>query len=85
MIKNNIDDFLDYIYLEKKYSSNTLRAYRKDLNEFYNFINKDSINYPKDVKKKNIHEYLYYLSVKNLSSKTVSRKLASIKSFLVFY
>ena len=84
MIKNNIDDFLDYIYLEKKYSSNTLRAYRKDLNEFYNFINKDSINYPKDVKKKNIHEYLYYLSVKNLSSKTVSRKLASIKSFFSF-
>lgn len=84
MIKNNIDDFLDYIFLEKKYSSNTLRAYRKDLNEFYNFINKDLINYPKDVKKKNIHEYLYYLSVKNLSSKTVSRKLASIKSFFSF-
>ena len=38
MIKNNIDDFLDYIFLEKKYSSNTLRAYRKDLNEFYNFM-----------------------------------------------
>ena len=84
MIKDAIDSFLEYIFLEKKYSSNTLRAYKKDLNEFHSFINKESIESLKDVKKKNIHEYLYFLSVKNLSSKTVSRKLASVKSFFNF-
>lgn len=84
MIKDKVDNFLDYIFLEKKYSSNTFRAYKKDLNEFINFIDKESINSLKDVKKKNIHEYLYFLSVKNLTSKTVSRKLASIKSFFNF-
>ena len=84
MIKDAIDSFLEYIFLEKKYSSNTLRAYKKDLNEFHGFINKESIESLKDVKKKNIHEYLYFLSVKNLSSKTVSRKLASVKSFFNF-
>ena len=84
MIKDVIDSFLEYIFLEKKYSSNTLRAYKKDLNEFQSYINKESIKSLHDVKKKNIHEYLYFLSVKNLSSKTVSRKLASIKSFFNF-
>ena len=84
MIKPEIDDFLSYIYLEKKYSSNTLRAYKKDLNDFYQFINKNSISSWNDIKKKHIHEYLYFLSVKKLSSKTVSRKLASIKSLFNF-
>ena len=84
MIKNKIDDFLNYICIEKKYSSNTLRAYKKDLNDFYQFINKNSFSSWDDIKKKHIHEYLYFLSVKKLTSKTVSRKLASIKSLFNF-
>jgi len=84
MIKSEIDNFLNYIYFEKKYSSNTLRAYKKDLNDFYQFINKNSFSSWCDIKKKHIHEYLYFLSVKKLTSKTVSRKLASIKSLFNF-
>jgi len=84
MIKAEVDDFLSYIYLEKKYSSHTLRAYKKDLNDFYKFINKNSISSWNDIKKTHIHEYLYFLSVKKLTSKTVSRKLASIKSLFNF-
>ena len=84
MIKSEIDNFLNYIYFEKKYSSNTLRAYKKDLNDFYQFIDKNSFSSWCDIKKKHIHEYLYFLSVKKLTSKTVSRKLASIKSLFNF-
>ena len=51
MIKAEIDNFLDYIYLEKKYSSHTVRAYKKDLYDFYKFINKNSILLWTDIKK----------------------------------
>ena len=84
MIMNEIEDFLKYIYLEKKYSGNTLRAYKKDLHDFYQFINKNSLSNWTKLKKKHIHEYLYYLSVKKLSAKTVARKLASVKSLFNF-
>ena len=84
MFKSEINDFLNYIYIEKKYSSNTLRAYKKDLNDFFNFINKNSVSDWNEIKKKHVHEYLYFLSINKLNSKTISRKLASVKSFFNF-
>ena len=44
MRKTKIDDFINYIHLEKKYSYHTIRAYKKDLYDFYNFINKLSVS-----------------------------------------
>ena len=81
MIRKQIKSFLSYLTLEKKYSSNTIRAYETDLNSFMHFINKESINCISDIKKQNIHQYLYFLSVKKFSNRSVSRKLACIKSF----
>ena len=84
MRKTKIDDFINYIHLEKKYSYHTIRAYKKDLYDFYNFINKHSVSSFINIKKKHIHEYLYFLSIKQLSNKTVSRKLACLKSLFDF-
>jgi integrase/recombinase XerC len=33
-----IEKFLDYLQLEKNYSSNTLSAYKRDLIQYNNFI-----------------------------------------------
>ena len=84
MLKIEINNFIDYLIFEKKYSSHTVRAYSKDLNDFYIFIKKESIKSFIDIKKKDIHQYLYLLSVKKYTNKTVSRKLAAIKSLFNF-
>ena len=84
MIKNQINDFLDYLNYEKNYSHNTLRAYTKDLNDFIAFIEKESIKSFIDIKKHHIHQFLYFLSLKKHSARTVARKLASIKSLFNF-
>ena len=84
MIKNQINDFLDYLNYEKNYSHNTLRAYTKDLNDFIAFIEKESIKSFVDIKKHHIHQFLYFLSLKKHSARTVARKLASIKSLFNF-
>ena len=84
MIKEQISDFLNYLNYEKKYSSNTLRAYTKDLNDFILFIEKESIQSLIDIKKQHIHQFLYYLSLKKHGESTVARKLASIKSLFNF-
>ena len=84
MIKEQISDFLNYLNYEKKYSSNTLRAYTKDLNDFILFIEKESVQSLIDIKKQHIHQFLYYLSLKKHGASTVARKLASIKSLFNF-
>jgi len=84
MFKIQIDDFLNYLNYEKKYSSNTLRAYTKDLNDFIYFIEKESIRSLIDIKKQHIHQFLYFLSLKKHSERTVARKLAAIKSLFNF-
>jgi len=84
MFKKQINDFLDYLNYEKRYSSNTLRAYTKDLNDFINFIEKESIKSLVDIKKQHIHQFLYFLSLKKNSERTVARKLAAIKSLFNF-
>ena len=81
MIKAQIDEFIDYLSFEKKYSVHTIRAYKKDLYDFYLFIKKQSIASFSNIKKEHIHQYLYFLSVKKYNAKTASRKLACIKSF----
>jgi len=84
MLKIEIDNFIDYLLFEKKYSSHTIRAYSKDLYDFHTFIKKESIQSFSNIKKQHIHQYLYLLSVKKYTNKTVSRKLASIKSLFNF-
>ncbi len=84
MLKIEIDKFINYLSFEKKYSFHTVRAYSKDLNDFHVFIQKESIKSFSAIKKQHIHQYLYLLSVKKYTNKTVSRKLAAIKSFFNF-
>ena len=85
MLKIQIEDFINYLLFEKKYSSHTVRAYKKDLDDFYIFIKKESIKSFSDIKKQDIHQYLYLLSIKKYNNRTVSRKLAAIKSLFNFF
>ncbi len=84
MIREQVNDFLNFLNYEKKYSSNTLRAYSKDLNDFLFFMEKETIKSLVNIKKQHIHQFLYFLSLKKHKERTVARKLASIKSLFNF-
>ncbi len=77
---NYIDLFLDYLSNNKNYSELTIINYRKDLEEFLNFINKN-LNL---VNKEDIKKYLLLLFDHNNKASTVSRKISSLKSFYKF-
>ena len=81
MLVSKLNEFLNYLNYEKRYSSNTIRAYKNDLLLFIKFIEKESINSLDEISKQHIHQFLYYLSIKKYSERSVSRKLATIKSF----
>ena len=81
-----ITEFIDCLTNERKLSQHTLRAYTTDLNSFVSFIEdtkpKTSIL---DVEKSDVQLYLRSLSsARKKSARTVSRKLASIKSLFKY-
>jgi len=75
-----LDAFIDNIWIEKGLSQNTLDSYRSDLEQFSKWLKKNNLNYIK-TSKKEILSYLSFLFQKGLGSKTVARKLSSLKSF----
>ena len=80
-----IEKFIEYLQIERKYSVNTLYAYKKDLEEFQVFIYE---NYDKcvieNVDYKVIISWIVMLVNKNLSNRSINRKVSSLKSFYKF-
>ena len=82
--KNNLKQvnlFLDFIKNQRKFSLHTVRAYKTDLLELIDYIG-DQKPIVK-VNKYDLHEHITMIS-RDLSSKTLSRKIASMKSFFKF-
>ena len=80
-----IEKFIDYLQIEKNYSSNTLSAYKKDLIEFKNFINENFDKSPiENAEYKAIRLWIVELVNKNLSNRSINRKVSSLKSFYKF-
>ena len=75
-----LDAFIDNIWIEKGLSKNTLESYRSDLEQFSNWLKTKDLNFSKTAKK-DILSYLSFLFKSGLGSKTVARKLSSLKSF----
>lgn len=74
---DDIKDYINYIYIEKKLSDNTKDAYERDLIAFSSYLNKDTI----DITTKDITSYINHLSDLKETDKTVARKLVSIRTF----
>lgn len=67
----------------KSSSPHTLRAYKRDLLDFYEFIQEMNLDY-KSVTRSNLRSFLFKLKDKNLTKKTISRKISGVRSFYRF-
>ena len=79
-INEIIENFVHTKVIDKGVTSNTIIAYRKDLNLFTSWCLNNKINFI-EVKKKDINFYIHFLKEKNLNSSSINRKLSVIKSF----
>lgn len=75
--------FLEFLQDDKKVSDNTLQSYRRDIVYYNKYLDENKINYTK-VKETDIKEYLNHLQEVGKKASTVSRNLASIRSFYQF-
>jgi integrase/recombinase XerC len=76
-----IDKFISYLEIEKNYSRHTLLNYRIDLIELGRFIGElpmERVDYPL------LRKYLAQLRTRQYRSRTLARKLSSLRSFFRF-
>ena len=69
------DDFLSQLNLAKGVSVHTIRGYRIDLTSFFDFVGDEEVN------KRSIRRFLAHLHEKGASTRTILRKLSSLRSF----
>ncbi len=82
-MEKQIKLFLEFLQNEKKMSENTLQSYKRDILQYQSYIEESKINYVK-VSKEDIKTYLNYLKQIGKKASTISRNLASIRSFYQF-
>lgn len=79
-MEKQIKLFLEFIQNDKKLSDNTLQSYKRDINQYEKYVNEKQIDYLK-ADEKTIKSYLEYLQEVGKKASTVSRNLASTRSF----
>ena len=79
-MEKQVNLFLDFLKDDKKLSENTLQSYRRDIEQYEEYVTKNKINYLKATEE-TITKYMQYLRDENKKESTISRSLASIRSF----
>ena len=73
--------YLEYLEYERHYSRYTIDNYEKDIEEFLDYLDKESVNYLK-LEYSDIRLYLMYLKEeKHERSTSISRKLSALRSY----
>ncbi len=77
-----IEKFIRYLEIEKNYSKHTILNYHHDLEEFRKFLGEpgsiEGVNYLL------LRKYLAQLKAEGLRTRTISRRLSSLRSFFKF-
>lgn len=76
--------FSDYLRKEKRLSENTLKSYIRDLDRFFDYLFDSKISDIKKANKTVILTYLMKLQKDGKKSATISRAVASIRSYFGF-
>ena len=76
--------FLDYLYIEKGLSKNTVVSYKSDILDVFEWAMDNHKISLKSIKNHEIEKYINYLFNKGFASSTINRKISSLKSFFLF-
>lgn len=80
-MRNIVKSFIDFLEYDKHVSSNTLQSYRRDIEQYMHFLEQKDIQSISKTNEDVVNEYLVTLKEKGRSASTISRNLASLRSF----
>lgn len=79
-----VDGFVCFMSGEKHKSQNTIQSYRRDVSQYINYLNLNGITDIKNTTKTTVLTYLLKLQKDGKATSTVSRTLASLRSFYTY-
>lgn len=76
-MEKEIESFIEYLIIEKKYSKNTVSSYERDLKKFSNILKNKSLY---EITRKDIQNFINEIN-KDQSTRSISRNISTLKSF----
>ncbi len=83
-MQNLVQDFINYLRVERHLSVNTIQAYRTDLERYCQFLTENQITDPSAIRFGKIQEYINVLSELELAPASLARNFSSIRAFHAF-
>ncbi len=80
-MKDLIDEFMNYLSVERGLAKNTLMAYRRDLDKYIDYLSQKGIKAAAPVKREHVSDFMFDLKKHDMSATTIGRNLAAIKMF----
>ena len=79
-----LQDFLNYLRIERNLAKNTQAAYLEDLENFWQFLNSLKINSPGKVDHKILTDYARVLKKRKMAETSVARHFSSLRAYYKF-
>ncbi len=83
-MKNLLNQFINYLQIEKGLTNNTIESYKTDLEQFIDFIKGKDISDIKNVSSLILSQYISHLRKIKLSSRSIARKVTAIRMFFKY-
>ncbi len=83
-MREEIKDFAAYLQNEKKTAKNTLLSYERDLRKMADYFEQQGKEKLRELKAEDMSGYMEYMKEEGKKASTLSRSVASIKSFYQF-
>jgi len=86
-LKEHINSYISFLKNEKNYSNNTIISYKNDLLQLLNYLEdckilkKNNIQY---IDRSIMRKYIVYLKKRDYSTRSICRKISTIRSFFKF-
>src|SRR6266496_3891645 len=85
LTQTHLQSFLDYLKFQKRYSVHTIRSYHDDLVQFLDYV---ELQFGKvlliEINHNYVRSWLASMKEKKITSKTINRKISSLKSFFKY-
>ena len=76
-----LHDYCAYLESGRGYSAHTVKGYRTDVVELFDFLRRNKVETPAELTLEHLRDWLYELSESGLAKSTLARKSASVRSF----
>jgi len=80
-MKEFIDEFMNYLSVERGLAKNTLLAYRRDLAKYIDYLSQKGIKNSSQVLREHVSNFMFDLKKHDMSPTTICRNLAAVKMF----